>query len=127
MVTTLYAGILAFIYIALTAVVIAGRFKFRVGIGDGGNEEVFKRIRMHANFVEYVPFALILMFLAEFEGASEWLMHVLGIALVLARLAHAFGLYGSVYISKGRTAGTALTLLVILTSAILCIKSFVLL
>lgn len=127
MVTTLYAGILALIYIVLTAIVIAGRFKHRVGIGDGGNEEVFKRIRMHSNFAEYVPLALVLMFLAEFEGAAEWLMHVLGAGLVIGRLAHAFGLYGSMYISKGRSAGTVITLLVILVAAILCIQSFVIL
>jgi uncharacterized membrane protein YecN with MAPEG domain len=50
------------------------------------------RTRAHANFNEYVPMALILMGLIEMNvGTSRWLWGI-GALLVVARVAHPFGL-----------------------------------
>ena len=54
--------------------------------------ELALRIRRHGNFVESVPLALILMGLAEMRGAPVYLLHGMGVVLVLARLSHAVGL-----------------------------------
>ena len=124
MVTTLYAGILGLIYIVLSAYVIKGRFKHGVSLGDGGNDEMSKRIRAHANFIEYVPLALILIILAEFEGTSEVIIHGLCLALLLSRLAHPLGLIRVVGPSVGRSGGMITTFSVILIAALFCIKSF---
>ncbi len=48
-------------------------------------------MRAHANFAEYVPFAVLLLILAEWGGASPWLLHALGALLVAARLSHGIG------------------------------------
>ena len=48
--------------------------------------------RVQANFVENVPLALMLLFLVEFAGAPLWFVHASGIALVVLRLLHAWGL-----------------------------------
>ena len=50
-----------------------------------------RRIRVHANFGEYVPFILILMGLAESVKSPHLVLHIMGIALVFARLSHAYG------------------------------------
>lgn len=124
MVTPLYAGILGLLYVAISAYTILGRFKHNVNLGDGDNEDMFKRIRIHSNFIEYVPFALLLMVLAEVEGSSETLIHVLGVALVIGRIIHPFGVARVIGPSIGRSGGMILTFLVIITAAILCIKSY---
>lgn len=124
MVTTLYAGILGFLYIALSAYVIMGRYKHQVGLGDNGNPDLIKRIRIHANFIEYVPLALILMILVEFEGISESLIHAMGIVLVAGRLMHGVGITRNSGTSLWRGGGMILTFLVIIAASVLCIKSY---
>ncbi len=124
MVTTLYAGILGIIYIALSCFVIRGRLQNKINIGDSGNDEMLKRIRLHGNFIEYVPLALILIFLAEQEGVSEKLIHALGFALVMGRIMHPLGLYNKIGVSFMRSGGMILTFLVILVAAGFCIRSY---
>ena len=48
--------------------------------------------RAQANFIEYVPIALLLLAVAESQGLTGWLLHTSGVILVLARLLHAWGL-----------------------------------
>ena len=66
MITIIYAGILAIVYAVLTLRVAQGRYKYRVGLGDGGVPELTQRIRVHGNFAEHVPFALLLIFLVDY-------------------------------------------------------------
>ncbi len=117
--TLITTGILGLLLLFLSACVIAGRVKFKIGIGDGGNETMRRRIRAQANFAEYVPVALILLMLVE-SGAigPAWLPGVLGATLVVARLWHAQGLFSSSGTSAGRFMGTNLTILVILAGAL---------
>lgn len=118
-VTMITAGVLTLLLLALSGYVIAGRVKFRIGLGDGNNEQMRQRIRIHANFVEYVPLALILLFLVESASIGPgWFPGVLGAALVIGRLWHAQGLLGSSGTSTGRFAGTNLTLFVLLFGAL---------
>ena len=127
MITTLYAGLLALLYIALMAYVGHGRFKYRVGLGDGGIMPLQQRIRVHANFAEYVPFALFLIFLVDYSQYSPVMVHILGISLLVGRIFHAWGLSSSPNLSFGRQAGAGLTVLVIVACAILLIWKFVML
>ncbi|MEZ5903265.1 MAG: MAPEG family protein [Alphaproteobacteria bacterium] len=125
MVTTLYAGILGLIYVALSLYVIKGRFQYRVSLGSGGSEDLEKRIRAHANFIEYVPFALILIFLCELEKMPELMVHFMASLLVMARLLHANALCGNIVaIPNGRQIGMVGTFTVLIISAVYCIKSF---
>lgn len=124
MVTSLYAGILGLIYVGLSIYVIVGRFKHQINLSDGGNEDMLKRIRVHANFMEYVPIALILMVLGEVEGVSEIMVHILGCVLVIGRIFHPLGVLNVIPSVLGRRGGMILTLLVIIVAAVLCIKSY---
>lgn len=49
-------------------------------------------MRIHGNFIEYVPMAIILMGIAELGGGPAWALHTYGIALVVARAVHCYAL-----------------------------------
>ncbi len=117
--TLITAGLLALLLLFLSGYVIAGRVKFKINLGDGGNEQMRQRIRAQANFVEYVPMALILVMLVESASIGpDWLPGAMGATLVVARIWHAQGLLSSSAVSAGRFMGTNLTGLVILTGAL---------
>jgi hypothetical protein len=50
-----------------------------------------RRIRVHGNFAEYVPLALLMLAFMEMQQQSRIVIHILCIALVLARIVHAVG------------------------------------
>jgi uncharacterized protein len=117
-ITALYAGILTILLLVLAGRVVAVRRSAGVGLGDGGNELLLRRIRIHANAVEYVPSALLLMLVLELSGASAGVLHALGATLVVARVMHAQGLETSTGASVGRMVGVTLTWLVLIAGAI---------
>ncbi|MDE8345317.1 MAG: MAPEG family protein [Acidocella sp.] len=90
------AGLLGLIYMALTVNVVRYRLKLRVMLGDDAGapegSPLFMAIRMHGNFIEYVPLCLILIGGLEAAGASHDLVFGLAGSLVLARALHPFGL-----------------------------------
>jgi len=124
MVTGLYAGLLALMLLGLLTAVIRRRLKYKVGLGDGGIKDLEQAIRAHGNFVEVVPYVLILMFLLEAQGVQPWFLHLYGITLVVARLLHAWGLYTSPYRTFGRIVGILLCQILMFSGAILLIYKF---
>lgn len=109
----LYAGLLGLLLIGLSVQVVRARRRYRVGLGVGSEEGMQQAVRVHANFAEYVPFAVLLLVLAEVSGLPAAAVHGAGILLVVSRLWHAAGLTGSPGRSFGRFYGTAGTWLVI--------------
>lgn len=91
-VTALYALPLALIFLVLWFRVSSVRSGLKVSIGDAGNVGLHERIRQHGNFVEWVPMVLILMLIAEGNGATAIWVHISGALLILGRLIHPFGL-----------------------------------
>lgn len=109
-VTSLYAALSALLIVALGFNVSRQRRAFGVDIGEGQRPEMLLAVRAHANAIEYLPLALVLLMLIELGGAAAWLLHALGASLLIGRLAHAQGLLvrgGGV--SPGRFIGTFLT------------------
>jgi uncharacterized protein len=78
-ITTLYALPLTVIYLALFMNVTMARSNLSQSIGDGGNVDLHERIRKHGNFVECVPMVMVLMILAEAQGAGAIVLHALGL------------------------------------------------
>ncbi|MFT5484072.1 MAG: putative membrane protein YecN with MAPEG domain [Halieaceae bacterium] len=113
----LYTAILGIIFIVITARCGLYRAKSGVSMGDGGDDELLRRMRSQANFIESVPIALVLLVSMELSGASDTWLHSLGAALVVGRILHYLGLSG---IGPGmlRPPGMILTLLPILISSI---------
>ena len=91
-----------------------------VAVGDVGNAFLMRRMRVHANFAEYVPLALLLMALAEGLGTSNWLLHALGIALLGGRLVHAFGMSQAEEKFAFRVAGVVTTFSMLASAALAC-------
>ena len=90
-ITALYAGALGLLFVVLSIRVIAVRREVRVALGDGGHATLQRRMRVHGNFAEYAPLGLILLGLAESLRTDVRLLHVIGIALLAGRVAHAIG------------------------------------
>jgi uncharacterized membrane protein YecN with MAPEG domain len=120
--TAIYAAVLALIFMALTIWVSDARFRFRVNHGDGGNTELQRRIRSHANFAEYVPLILILVGLLEAGGASPFTIHALLLPLVIARIMHPIGMVARDFSARQftfRGPGAAVTWVVMVVAAVL--------
>ncbi|MGR3709556.1 MAG: MAPEG family protein [Alterinioella nitratireducens] len=118
MVTALYAGLIALLYLFLSYNVVLARRSQRVSVGDGGDKLVRKRMRTHANCAEYAPIGLILLMLVEMQGMPLWLVHVFGLILLAGRLSHAYGFGSTPQIVPLRKLGMYLTLLMIICTAV---------
>lgn len=91
-ITLVMAAAAGLINIWLAIRVTRVRSSANVWLGDGGSEPLVARTRAHLNFVEYAPFVLILIALIELaRGTSLWLW-LIGVAFMLARLAHGIGM-----------------------------------
>lgn len=120
-VTSIYAGLLALLFVYLAVRVIAYRRKHKIPLWDGGDRVLLRRIRVQQNFAEYVPIALLLMALTEsIGGFPELTIHVMGQMLLLGRLMHAIGMSREPDIMILRVVGMVLTLTVILIGAMTC-------
>lgn len=117
-VTSIYAALSALLVLVLAMRVVLGRRSRQVGIGDGGDPRLARAIRVHANALENLPIALLLLALYEAGGAGAGAVHAYGATLLVARLLHAFGLSRSAGTSFGRQFGTALTWLVLIGLAV---------
>jgi uncharacterized membrane protein YecN with MAPEG domain len=91
-ITSIIASVLTIIFINLSFSVISLRRKNKVGLGTGGYLDLERAIRAQGNFVEYVPFGIILIAILELNGAPWWLVLVPGVALIIGRLIHAKGI-----------------------------------
>lgn len=120
-ITGLYAGILGFLGLVLASRVVQQRQQHRIGLGDEGNEEMQRAMRVFGNFTEYVPMILLLIGFGEMLGAHKWLTHALGASLVVARLLHAYGLSRTSGTSLERLLGVTLTWLALLVSSAMLI------
>lgn len=104
-VTAPYAAALALLFLALRVRVIVLRRTGAIGFVSAYNPELERRVRVHANFAEYTPFALLLLAMAELRDAPAPWLHA-GCALLLAgRLAHAIGLSRPATDNLGRILG----------------------
>ncbi|CUS48571.1 MAG: putative relative of glutathione S-transferase, MAPEG superfamily [Idiomarinaceae bacterium HL-53] len=113
-ITSLFAALLTLLLIVLSVRIIRQRWINRVGIGTGESKALEIAVRIHGNFVEYVPMSLILLALMELGGASPQLLYALGGLLFVARVCHAIGLTKSVGTSVYRTIGVMGTFAVLL-------------
>ena len=118
-ITLTYASIFALFALVLSF--RAGTFSGQAGIsllfGDPRNMELVERVRVHQNFLEYVPMVLIVMTAIEANGGSAAFLHVCGAGLIVARVAHAVGLKHDNMAHKGRFIGAAGTAFITLGMA----------
>ncbi len=92
LVTSLIAVALTIVFIKLSFNVISLRRKNKVGLGNGGHEDLERAIRAQGNFAEYVPIGIILIACLELNGAPWWLVLAPGFFMIIGRLIHARGI-----------------------------------
>jgi hypothetical protein len=90
-VTPFYAALFGLLFFALSVRTLRLRGRLKIGVGDAGNPEMLRAMRVHANFAEYVPLTLLLVFMLEAEGGRAVLLHALCLFLLAGRLSHAYG------------------------------------
>ncbi len=90
-ITPLYAAICGLIFIFLSIRVIKTRRQQNVALGTGQDTKLTKVIRVHANFAEYVPIGLLLLFFFETQWKAAIVVHLFGVSFIIARLVHAYG------------------------------------
>ena len=117
-ITPIYAALFALFFVALSLRVIRFRRSARISLGDGGDEELRRRTRVHANFAEYVPLTLVLMALAELQDQPGWSIHAIGALLAVGRLAHAYGVSQAPQMGKLRVLGMVTTIAAMVTGAV---------
>jgi len=114
-ITSLYAIPLAVIFLVLWIGVTQTRSTLSVSIGDAGNVDLHERIRRHGNFAEWVPMILVLMILAEGQGAGRLWLHAAGVLVVAGRILHPIGLRADAPTHPLRIAGNTACILATLT------------
>lgn len=119
-VTPLYAGLLTLFFVLLSLRVVNLRRR-GIAFGDNGDVAVVRIVRAQANFAEYVPLALLMMGFLEVGRQSIYVLHALGVALVVARLLHGTALSFGWQPRRARVAGAALTFAVLIVEAVLCV------
>ena len=113
-ITLMYAGLFALFAMFLSARAGGYRGKSKISIlyGDPVDMELAERVRVHQNFLEYVPIILILMGLIEANAGSRWFLYVAGDLLIVARVAHLIGLKHDNMAHVGRLIGAGGTFLI---------------
>lgn len=118
MVTAIYVLPLTAILVFLVLRVISIRRAEQISLGDAGNSKLQRACRAHGNFVEMVPYILILMLVMELQHMPAWALHIYGVILVAARMAHAWGVLVGKGGMKGRVYGTIVTALLLISGAV---------
>jgi uncharacterized protein len=113
-----YAALLALVFVGLSVRTLRLRRQLRIGVGDGGDKVMLRAMRVHANFAEYVPLTLLLLYFVEAAGAGAPWLHALCAALLLGRLLHAYGVSQAREQYAFRVTGMVLTLGVLGTAAV---------
>lgn len=111
-VTSLYAALAGLIGIVLWGLVGRARAAAKVSLGHGGDAALMEASRRHMNWVENVPFILLLFALIELNGGSRTWLHMMGSALVIARIVHPFGLSATRMNTWQRMVGAGMSFLV---------------
>ena len=89
MISALYIALSAIIIGQLSMTVIKARRKFKVSVGDGGNQVLQLAICAQTNAVEYLPIGMLLLLALELNAANNLIIHALGLALIVGRILHA--------------------------------------
>ncbi len=117
MITPIYAALLGLILLVLSVQTIRLRRRFQVAVGAGGEPLLERAMRVHANFCEYVPIAVVLLFFFERLVGAGWWVHVLGVFLVTGRILHAYGVRRVDEDLRLRITGMSLTFVVLLATS----------
>lgn len=108
-ITPFYAAIFGLMLLVLSVRTLRLRRVLGIAIGDRNNPEMLRAMRVHANFVEYVPITLLLIFMLEMQGGSAFVTNLLCLVLLAGRIVHAIGVSQAAEDFRFRVFGMAMT------------------
>lgn len=117
-ITLLFASLHVLLMVVLLVRISLHRHGHKIGLGDGGDAVLERKVRVHGNFIEQAPLALLMLGLLELCGLPAIWLWALGSVLLLGRVMHAIGLSRTAGYSMGRFTGTAMTWLAFLLMAL---------
>lgn len=123
--TPLYAAILGLVYVCLSILAVKARRRNQVALGDGGKADLQRAIRAHANFIEYTPITLLLLYFYEMLGQPAFIINIIALAFTAGRLIHAYNISRADEKIALRVTGMALTFSSIIVLSVLLIVNFV--
>lgn len=109
LIAAFWGGLTGLLGLFLAFQVVRVRQRTKIALGDGGNPDLQRAIRVFGNWAEYAPICLALVALLDLAGAPRLLVHGCGAALFVGRALHAQGLSGVPGLSFGRSVGMILT------------------
>lgn len=117
----LYAGLLGLVFLYLSVRVIGNRRRARIALGVAGDAGLERAARVQANFAEYTPLILLLVWLVEVSLYPAWVVHGLGGALLAGRVVHAYGVSQVREDFRFRVTGMVLTFGALAAGAVLLV------
>ena len=106
------------LFFLLSISVIRHRVSKKVSLGDSGDPDLFRKIRVHGNFTEYTPMAIILLALCEIHRSPLILLVLISALLVIGRYLHAYGTASAKTHSMFRITGMICTFLSMLAASV---------
>lgn len=91
-ITSIFVIVFAFLFVLLSMHVITLRQTYKVAMGDAGHEDLKRAIAAHANFIQYVPFMLIILAMCEMSDMNYRLLFMLGFLMLFSRGCHAYSM-----------------------------------
>jgi len=116
-ITAVYGAVLTLLFVVLSVRTLRQRHHAKQAIGHGEDKELLRRIRVHGNFAEYAPLALLMAVFIELQGASPLLVHLACGSLLSGRCLHAYGVSQRRERFVFRVSGMALTFTSLLLSS----------
>lgn len=119
-ITLMYAGIFAIFALVLSFRAGSARGKSGASIlfGDPVDMQLAEKVRVHQNFLEYVPLFLIVFAALELNGVSPLFLYIVGDLMIISRIAHAIGLKHDNMAHIGRLIGAGGTALITLVCSV---------
>lgn len=117
LITSIYGGLLGLWFLILSVRVIKGRGR-GISIGDGGDAQMLRLMRGHANFAEYTPMILVLIAMAEYQGMASIWIHAWAACLLIGRVLHGYTFCFHDNFPPGRVGGTVLTFIALLGASL---------
>ena len=121
MISTLFASVLAIWLLILSARIIALRgvsFLNFFAFNNFGEKALYRSVRAQGNFIEYTPFFLILLFIAESNGLHPHFLYLVSCLFLISRLMHGIGFGFMRHSPFLRVGGITLTFVSILLIAV---------
>lgn len=111
----IYVALTALLLLTLAYLVVRQRMRHKIALLDGGQKAITVAMRAQANALETAVPVLLLLIVAEANGAYPVFLHVCGTGFLLSRLMHAWGFtVSSGGVHFGRYYGTLITWIVLL-------------